>query len=60
MARVRTALLSILILLSTLQVAAAQTLNTSNVQINWQVENRFRLFSDPKDFQMHERAWKQY
>lgn len=40
--------------------AFAQTLNASNVQVNWQVENRFRLFAEAKDFQVHERAWKQY
>ena len=40
--------------------ASAQTLTTSNVQINWQVENRFRLFRNAGDFQAHERAWQQY
>jgi hypothetical protein len=40
--------------------ALAQTLTSSNVQVNWQVENRFRLFAEAKDFQAHERAWKQY
>ncbi|MBL8790234.1 MAG: hypothetical protein JNM45_07020 [Rhizobiales bacterium] len=56
----RTAIFSILILFSMLHPAVAQTLTSSNVQINWQVENRFRLFASQKDFQAHERAWKQY
>ncbi len=40
--------------------ALAQTLTSSNVQINWQVENRFRLFQNAADFQAMERAWQQY
>ena len=41
-------------------LAAAQTLSTSNVRINWQVENRFRLFREPASFKVHETAWRQY
>lgn len=39
---------------------AAQTLNASNVQIEWKVTNRFRLFADPATFKLHENAWRQY
>ena len=58
----RTALLSLLVVFLGLvsSTASAQTLTTSNVQINWQVENRFRLFQNAGDFQAHERAWQQY
>lgn len=38
----------------------AQTLDTSNVRIEWQVVNRFRLFRDPGFFRRHENAWRQY
>ena len=38
----------------------AQTLTTSNVQIEWKVINRFRLFADGRAFQEHENAWRQY
>jgi lysophospholipase L1-like esterase len=38
----------------------AQTLTSANVQIEWRVENRFRLFREAADFLMHERAWRQY
>ncbi len=41
-------------------LATAQTLTSSNVQINWKVENRFRLFRDSADFQAQETAWRQY
>jgi lysophospholipase L1-like esterase len=42
------------------QPGAAQTLGTSQFRIEWQVVNRFRFFSDPKIFKMHENAWRQY
>ena len=38
----------------------AQTLDTSQFRIEWQVANRFRFFSDPKFFKLHENAWRQY
>jgi lysophospholipase L1-like esterase len=40
--------------------AHAQTLGTSQYKIEWQVVNRFRLFSDPQFFKLHENAWRQY
>ena len=40
--------------------AQAQTLNTSDFQIEWKVSNRFRLFSDESFFKRHESAWSQY
>ena len=40
--------------------ADAQTLSTSQFKIEWQVSNRFRLFSDPAFFKTHETAWRQY
>jgi lysophospholipase L1-like esterase len=40
--------------------AEAQTLGTSQFKIEWQVVNRFRLFSDPQFFKLHENAWRQY
>jgi lysophospholipase L1-like esterase len=40
--------------------AEAQTLTSANVQITWQVSNRFRFFRDPALFKMHENAWRQY
>jgi hypothetical protein len=40
--------------------AEAQTLGTSQFRIEWQVVNRFRLFSDPQFFKLHENAWRQY
>ncbi len=40
--------------------AEAQTLGTSQFKIEWQVVNRFRLFSDPQFFRLHENAWRQY
>jgi len=42
--------------------AAAQTriLNSSNVRIEWRVDNRFRLFRDGELFRQHELAWRQY
>lgn len=38
----------------------AQTLTASQFRIEWQVINRFRLFSDEKSFKLHENAWRQY
>jgi lysophospholipase L1-like esterase len=53
-------LLVFLVLLSWLPTAQAQTITTSNVQIEWKVANRFRLFRDAETFNAHERAWRQY
>ena len=38
----------------------AQTLNSTDFQIEWKVVNRFRLFKDPGFFKLHENAWRQY
>ena len=38
----------------------AQTLNTTDFQIEWKVINRFRLFNDADFFKLHENAWRQY
>ena len=38
----------------------AQTLNTTDFQIEWKVTNRFRLFTDASFFKLHENAWRQY
>jgi hypothetical protein len=43
-----------------LPVAEAQTITSSNVQIEWKVTNRFRLFRDAETFAAHEKAWRQY
>jgi lysophospholipase L1-like esterase len=40
--------------------AGAQTLDSSNFKIEWQVANRFRLFRDPEFFKLHESAWHEY
>jgi hypothetical protein len=40
--------------------ATAQTLDASQFRIDWQVVNRFRLFSDARFFKLHENAWRQY
>ncbi len=40
--------------------AGAQTLDSKNFKIEWQVVNRFRMFRDPAFFKMHENAWQQY
>lgn len=40
--------------------ASAQTLDASQFRIDWQVVNRFRLFSDARFFKLHENAWRQY
>ena len=38
----------------------AQTLNTTDFQIEWKVTNRFRLFNDASFFKLHDNAWRQY
>jgi lysophospholipase L1-like esterase len=38
----------------------AQTLNSTDFQIEWKVVNRFRLFNDANFFKLHENAWRQY
>jgi hypothetical protein len=53
-------LISILFLLCLLTPTQAQTITASNVQIEWKVVNRFRMFRDAKTFIAHERAWQQY
>lgn len=54
-------ILFIAVLLSLFALPAeAQTLTTSQVKIEWQVTNRFRLFRDPAFFKLHENAWRQY
>ncbi|MBC8035809.1 MAG: hypothetical protein H7X89_01130 [Rhizobiales bacterium] len=55
-------LLSILLLLiiAPWGSAWAQTLDSSNFTIEWQVVNRFRLFRDPAFFKLHENAWREY
>lgn len=40
--------------------AGAQTLDSSNFRIEWQVANRFRLFRDQAFFKLHENAWREY
>ncbi len=49
-----------LLLGSILQPAGAQTLDSSNFTIEWQVANRFRLFRDAAFFKLHENAWREY
>ena len=41
-------------------ISQAQTITASNVQIEWKVVNRFRLFSKAENFKAHEDAWRQY
>jgi len=56
-------LIRFLFLVASLFIAAsaeAQTLDSSNVTIQWQVANRFRLFRDASAFRMQENAWRQY
>jgi hypothetical protein len=48
------------LLLLWLPVAEAQTITSSNVQIEWKVANRFRLFRTVDTFAIHEKAWQQY
>ena len=50
----------LLALLAGLDAARAQTLNSSDFRIEWQVTNRFRLFRDVAAFKQHENAWRQY
>jgi lysophospholipase L1-like esterase len=57
---VRLFLVCVWVGLLTAAPAAAQTLTTSNVQMEWKVVNRFRLFRDAKTFLEHENAWRQY
>ncbi|MGH6906869.1 MAG: hypothetical protein ACREDX_03320, partial [Aestuariivirga sp.] len=52
--------LLILLLAAPWEQARAQTLDSSNFRIEWQVANRFRLFRDPALFKLHESAWRQY
>ncbi len=52
--------LTFLLLLFWLPTAVAQTITSSNVQIEWKVANRFRLFRDAATFSAHEKAWRQY
>jgi lysophospholipase L1-like esterase len=53
-------LLSALGLLALASAATAQTLSAGDFRIDWQVSNRFRLFTNPADFKLHENAWRQY
>jgi hypothetical protein len=56
-----TKLFSVLVLLWALILpASAQTLNTTDFQIQWKVSNRFRLFADENLFKRHESGWGQY
>jgi hypothetical protein len=56
--------LALIIFLSSSLMAFAQDgrqlLSASNVQIEWKVTNRFRLFRNADAFRVHERAWQQY
>jgi lysophospholipase L1-like esterase len=54
------ALLAALVLALPAADLRAQTLNASDFRIEWKVANRFRLFSDPSFFALHENAWRQY
>jgi lysophospholipase L1-like esterase len=56
----RPLLFLLLILASFTGTAQAQTLDTSQFRIEWQVANRFRLFQDTQFFKLHEAAWRQY
>jgi lysophospholipase L1-like esterase len=40
-------------LVSPVQTAAAQTAAAPSLQISWEVRNRFRLFREERDFQLH-------
>jgi hypothetical protein len=53
-------LITLFLLAMTLSFAEAQTITSSNVQIEWKVANRFRLFRDAETFTAHEKAWRQY
>lgn len=52
--------LTALICLFLVTPSGAQTLNSTDFQIEWKVTNRFRLFNDPNFFKFHENAWRQY
>lgn len=52
--------MAVALLLPALAGAHAQTLNAGSFRIEWQVENRFRLFRDAALFKHHENAWRQY
>ena len=47
------ALLSGALTISAVHPAAAQTAPDSALQISWEVKNRFRLFREERDFQLH-------
>ncbi|MCA0434595.1 MAG: hypothetical protein LCH46_15200 [Proteobacteria bacterium] len=53
-------LASLLLLILSATGLHAQVLTTANVQIEWKVSNRFRLFADAEDFKQQERSWRQY
>ena len=53
-------LLALVIVLSGAAGASAQTLNSTDFRIEWQVANRFRLFNDAGLFKLHANAWRQY
>jgi lysophospholipase L1-like esterase len=55
-----TRILAALLLLLSATAASAQTITAANVQMEWKVVNRFRLFKDAALFEAHERAWRQY
>jgi hypothetical protein len=54
--------LAICIILTAVSVlpAVSQTLTSSNIRIDWKVDNRFRFFGDPQLFRDHEVAWQQH
>ena len=56
----RAALFVLFIALLKIAPAQAQTITAANVQMEWKVVNRFRLFRDSKTFLEHENAWRQY
>ena len=52
--------LTFVFLAVSLEPVWAQTLDSSNFRIEWQVANRFRLFRDQAFFKLHENAWREY
>jgi hypothetical protein len=63
MTAMRIFLTFLLLFLAVLPVSAQedrQLLTSSNIQIEWKVTNRFRLFRNADAFRVHERAWIQY
>jgi hypothetical protein len=60
MNRVLSLFLACLVIATFNVTAEAQTITASNVQIEWKVKNRFRLFKNAETFAVHERAWRQY